>query len=139
MSKRKESGNYDVGYGKPPRATQFQPGKSGNPGGRPHGSKNYLQQFASAANEKITVNVKGKPRRIPIFQAICMQVLNTAVKGDGPAQRLAFDVAQRIAMDTRPVATTGLDMDDQATVADFMRSVMAYGEKKAKRPKRSKK
>lgn len=30
---------YEVGYRKPPRATRFQPGKSGNPNGRPKKAK----------------------------------------------------------------------------------------------------
>jgi hypothetical protein len=35
-----DSGDYQVGYGKPPKHTQFKPGKSGNPQGRPKGTKN---------------------------------------------------------------------------------------------------
>jgi len=31
--------NNDVGYCRPPKATQFVPGKSGNPRGRPKGSR----------------------------------------------------------------------------------------------------
>lgn len=31
---------YDVGYGKPPVATRFKQGQSGNPKGRPKGAKN---------------------------------------------------------------------------------------------------
>ena len=33
-----EAEPYEVGYGKPPKATRFKPGQSGNPGGRPKGS-----------------------------------------------------------------------------------------------------
>ena len=30
---------YEVGYGKPPAGTRFKPGQSGNPAGRPKGSR----------------------------------------------------------------------------------------------------
>ena len=35
----KKTRNDEVGYGKPPRATQFKKGQSGNIKGRPKGSK----------------------------------------------------------------------------------------------------
>src|SRR5258708_33036230 len=34
-------GDYEVGYGKPPRETRFANGQSGNPRGRPSGAKNF--------------------------------------------------------------------------------------------------
>ena len=37
-----DSSKYDVGFGKPPEATRFRPGQSGNPRGRPRGSKNRM-------------------------------------------------------------------------------------------------
>ena len=33
--RRAEPGSYEVGYGKPPKHTQFKKGQSGNPKGRP--------------------------------------------------------------------------------------------------------
>lgn len=35
-----ESTSYEVGYGRPPKASQFRPGRSGNPKGRPKGARN---------------------------------------------------------------------------------------------------
>ena len=46
-----EAPTYEVGYGKPPQATRFQPGKSGNPKGRPKGSRKAPP--ADAAVEKL--------------------------------------------------------------------------------------
>jgi hypothetical protein len=34
VTKKRPPGDYDVGYGKPPRKNQFLPGQSGNPAGR---------------------------------------------------------------------------------------------------------
>ena len=42
--------NFEVGYGKPPAKTRFRPGQSGNPKGRPKGSKNKSK--APALNEE---------------------------------------------------------------------------------------
>lgn len=50
---------YKVGYKRPPEATQFKPGVSGNPHGRPKGSKtklkrasgNYTDHIRNIANE----------------------------------------------------------------------------------------
>lgn len=38
----KKTGNYEVGYGKPPKHSQFQPGQSGNRRGRPKGASNKI-------------------------------------------------------------------------------------------------
>ena len=46
---------YEVGYGRPPVHTRFQPGVSGNPAGRAKGSKNSKTLFDSILNEQIPV------------------------------------------------------------------------------------
>ena len=37
---RKPRASYAVGYARPPTSSQFQPGQSGNPKGRPKGARN---------------------------------------------------------------------------------------------------
>jgi hypothetical protein len=47
---------YQVGYGKPPKHTQFKLGESGNPQGRSKGTKNLKTDLAEELCEKIVVH-----------------------------------------------------------------------------------
>ncbi len=67
---------------RPPRKGRFQPGQSGNPRGRPRGSKNLKTYLREELAAKITVIEQGKPRKIPKAQAIAIQLVNKASTGD---------------------------------------------------------
>ena len=54
--------DYEVGYGKPPRHTRFKKGQSGNPRGRPSGSKNLKTLLNEALNERVVVTEEGGRR-----------------------------------------------------------------------------
>ena len=55
--------DYEVGYGKPPSHTRFKPGESGNPRGRPRGSRNAQPSFSE---ERIkTLIIEEAYRTIP--------------------------------------------------------------------------
>jgi hypothetical protein len=60
MSKSERPGDYDVGYAKPPKATQFKKGTSGNPKGRPRKSQSH-QAIASRVLNEIR-RLGGQPR-----------------------------------------------------------------------------
>ncbi len=45
------TGGYDVGYRKPPKHTRFKPGQSGNPRGRPKGTKNLKTDLIEELGE----------------------------------------------------------------------------------------
>ena len=74
--------NYELGYMKPPKSGQFKPGQSGNPKGRPSGSKNIYKLLDDIVNEKIQMTKNGKPVRISKKQAMWFQAVNKAVQGD---------------------------------------------------------
>ena len=89
MSRAKD---YHVGYGRPPVATQFQKGQSGNPAGRPKGSKGISDVIAAALNERVTVTMNGKRRSITKWEAACTQMANQAASGDAKAAKLMIEL-----------------------------------------------
>lgn len=79
---RKRPDDYAVGYGKPPKHTQFKPGQSGNPNGRPRGSKSFRSRVMSEGNRMITVTEGGKPVKMRKDDLIVRQLVNKAAAGD---------------------------------------------------------
>ena len=50
----------DIGYGKPPKRSQFKKGKSGNPKGRPAGKKNFATYLDTMLKSKVPISENGK-------------------------------------------------------------------------------
>jgi hypothetical protein len=65
-----DPGDDNVGYGRPPLNTRFQPGRSGNPKGRPKGSKNFNTLFSEELALPVALTENGKRRRMPKSQAL---------------------------------------------------------------------
>jgi hypothetical protein len=127
MSKQR-NGEYDVGYGKPPAETRFQKGQSGNPKGRPKGSKNLATIVRQAANERVTIVVKGKQRSITKLEAAAKQLANKAAQGDLKAMQMLLP--QLAALDASVVAQP-LEViadDDKAVMASLMKRFGAAGD-----------
>jgi|SRR5580658_2525257 hypothetical protein len=87
-------GHSDVGYGKPPRNTQFQKGISGNPKGRPKGSKSVAAVLSRVGRQRVKVTVNGRVRHLTKLEASATQLSNKAASGDLKAIR-EFLAAQR--------------------------------------------
>jgi len=94
--------DYAVGYGKPPRHTRFEKGRSGNPKGRPNGAKNLSTLFNEALNETVIVAENGGRRKISKRQAIVKQIVNKAAKGDWRCTKLLLELPQETGSATEP-------------------------------------
>lgn len=73
---------YEVGYGRPPKDTQFKQGHCPNLKGRPKGSKNFSTELHEALNERVIINVNGQRKKISKRKAAAMQLANKAAAGD---------------------------------------------------------
>ncbi len=74
--------DYPVGYRKPPVKSRFAKGVSGNPAGRPRGSRQMRKSLKAVLAEKITVNEGGRTFKISKYEALHSILVSAALKGD---------------------------------------------------------
>jgi hypothetical protein len=114
-----------VGYKKPPKHTQFKPGKSGNPKGRPKGTKNLAMDLSEELSEKIVVTEAGQQLRISKQRAMIKSLLAKALKGDTRAAsvllKLLIDAEQAT---TQTALAEALPPDDRAILENFKARVL---------------
>ena len=93
---------YEVGFGKPPKERQFRRGVSGNPGGRPRGSKNkkdgegslyrMRNMILEESNRTVNVTERGEQISMPISRAVMRSLAVNAAKGDASAQKIFLNI-----------------------------------------------
>lgn len=105
--KHRRGDPYDVGFARPPKATQFKKGKSGNPRGRPPKKPDLYGAFHEALAEKVTVNVGGRPQTVTTQVAILMKLQDMAVSGDVTAGKLVAKIVESMP------SATGLTFEQQ--------------------------
>ena len=93
---KNESGGYEVGYGKPPQHTRFQPGLSGNPRGRPKGTKNLKTDLIEELGEKILVREGERARQVSKQRAVVKMLVTRTLKGDARAANSLLSMMMRL-------------------------------------------
>lgn len=88
--------SYEVGYGKPPAHTRFQPGQSGNPRGRTKGTKNLKTDLMEELGERILVREGDQSHRISKQRAMLKALMSKTLKGDARAAALLLSMIMRL-------------------------------------------
>jgi hypothetical protein len=82
--------NYPVGYGKPPKKTQFKKGESGNPKGRPKGAPNVLVAMKKELDKRHPVTENGRTKQMSKAEIIAKRLTTRAAQGNDRATDLVF-------------------------------------------------
>jgi hypothetical protein len=102
-----------VGYGRPPKHSQFAKGRSGNPNGRPKGVRNFATVIEAELNTKIPINENGKRKSISKREAVAKQLVNKAASGDTRAIPLLLNESR-----AHEKTDIGRNLDPGQSVAD---------------------
>lgn len=112
-----------VGYGRPPKHSQFQPGETGNPKGRPKGSRNLRTDVKRALKKPVSFIENGKRKTTSTQEAAILKLRETALNGNPRALDKLVDLAARFNDDPPPpAADEPLSAEDEAIIAEYLAS-----------------
>lgn len=84
--------SYQVGYAKPPKQSQFKPGKSGNPTGKKKGQRSLAGLLDEKLSQNITVTLNGHSHEMTHREALLYGMVNDAVRGKDRARKQLLDL-----------------------------------------------
>ena len=114
---KKPPGGYKVGYGKPPKETQFQKGKSGNPKGKPKASQPLEAVFLREGARLVTIKSGESVQKVAKRDALVRRLIDMARQGDIAAARLALP-------HLFAAAASGAEPEAAAPLSDAERAAM---------------
>ena len=121
MGEAAPTANGPVGYGRPPKATRFAPGQSGNPKGRPKGTRTVGAILQDVIRQKVAVTEGGKTRRVSAIEGMLRRLVNDALRGDAGAVKFLLSLVERYG-DSPEAAIKPSDMlaEDREILAQYL-------------------
>lgn len=121
--------SYEVGYGKPPKAKQYQKGRSGNRRGRPKGSKNFHTLLNEVLSQTMVVTENGKTVKLSKKTAIILQTVNKAVKGDMKATSVLLPhiLNSDLKEEDQQKVMASMSTDDEAIIKMYLQKIIMEG------------
>lgn len=86
------SQDESTGYRNPPKTRQFKKGQSGNPKGRPKGSRNLRTDLSDELHSRITVQERGRKRSLTKQQVLIKKMMAEALSGQHKPRALLLQL-----------------------------------------------
>ncbi len=115
-----DNSDDEVGYRRPPRATRFRKGTSGNPTGRPKRTPSFKADLMSELRETLTLTENGKQRRISKQRAFIKTLTAAAIKKDIRAVNALLACMRFLGVDSEEQPTTTVDSDDLEILENYL-------------------
>ncbi|MCO5064998.1 MAG: DUF5681 domain-containing protein [Rhizobiaceae bacterium] len=118
---------YEIGYGKPPEATRFKPGKSGNPKGKKKGTKSIAGLVEQVLDEPIAIREGDSVKTFSKREALVRLLFARAMKGDQKAATTFFSLLKATsellpAMSIESAPADDISAEDQLIMDRYLRS-----------------
>ena len=91
-----DDGKYEVGYGKPPKSSRWKKGQSGNPKGRPKGSRGLRGDLDRELETRLKITIQGQDFAGTSQQLMLRMLSRRAAHGDVRASRILLDLVLQI-------------------------------------------
>ncbi len=125
------SDDHSVGYGRPPAHTRFKPGQSGNPKGRPKGSRNFTTELLEELGELTKIRENAREYNVTKQRAIIKALVGKALTGDPRATTCIVTLCARL------IGPNGIE--EQRASASDQRVIEAFITRELARRKQAKK
>ena len=116
-----DGGDYEIGFGKPPKAHQFPKGVSGNPGGRKKGSRGLKTDLNAELSSVLTISINKQPVSGTKQRLMLKSLATRAAAGDVRAAALLIPlVLQIFGFEDRGTERRALSRQDQALLDSIL-------------------
>lgn len=127
---KKKRADFGVGYGKPPKRTQFQKGQSGNAKGRPKGATDAKKSLRKMLNRSTPVKIGEEIKHLSTLELSLERTSEGVRKGDKSSVartiKYAIDLdkdeeARAASTPAQYFALEPLTAEDEAIVREYLR------------------